>query len=241
MKTFALSLLVLLAGCKKAPADDAPVRVAAASDLAEVFPVLATRFEAGGGRHVEFTFGSSGLLARQLAEGAPFDVFASASPEFLDQAVTAGACDGATSMPLVHGRLAVWPPGLTLETLVQGDGKIAIANPGHAPYGRAAKQALERAGLWAGLEKRVVLADNVRQAVQYVDSGNARGALVAVANVVQRDAGAFTVIDASLHEPIEQRVVRCGRGARPDDAQRFLEFLKTPAAREVLLAAGFEP
>ncbi len=231
--------VVLLLGCRDKP--QAPLRVAAASDLIDAFTVLGQRFENETKVHVEFAFGSSGLLAKQLSEGAPFDVFAAASASAIAETVKAGACDGASARHFATGRLVLWPQRAPLATLSGLEGRIALANPEHAPYGRAAKEALQKAGLWAEIEPRVVYAENVRQALQFVDTGNTESGLVAWSNVVGRDGGAEAMrVDASLHAPLEQVVATCRRGTRAADGLRFIDFLQRPESRAELTKRGFE-
>lgn len=234
-------LLFLLVACRSAA--PAPLRVAAASDLTEAFTELGQRFEAETKTKVVFSFGSSGLLAKQIAEGAPFDVFAAASANFVDDVVKAGACDGASAQHYARGRLAAWSPAGALPNLdALADAtnrRIALANPEHAPYGRAAKEALQRAGLWKRLEPRIVYAENVRQALQLAQTGNVEVALVAYSNVIDRTEGVKLLIDESLYEPIEQSMVRCSRGGQPEAAKRFLEFLKTSESRAWMRRSGF--
>lgn len=228
-----LAALLLLAGCQKA---EAPLRVAAASDLSLVLGELARTYEARTGARAAVTFGSSGLLARQLAEGAPFDVFIAADEGFVDDAVRAGACDAATKQRYARGRLVLWSAGgLTLDTL-PASGRVALANPEHAPYGRAAKEALQARGLWAPLQPRLVFAENVRQALQFAQTGNADAAFVARALV---PPGEGALVDAALHAPLDQWLVRCHRGGSPR-APGFVAFLRQPDSLEALRRAGFE-
>lgn len=239
MRVLALLSLALLAGCKEKAST--PLRVAAAADLTDVFTTLAQRFETETGVKVDLVFGSSGLLSKQAAEGAPYDVFAPASRGAAEEAVKAGACDADTLEPLARGRIVLWPGGGSdLGAFAKTTGRVAIANPEHAPYGRAAKQALERAGVWQVVEPRVVFTENVRAALRYVDSGEAAYAFVAWSNVVGRKSGAQP-IDTALHDPLQQVTVRCKRGQRADDAKRFVEFLHRPESRETMQAGGLEP
>ncbi len=235
-----LLLLLLLSACRSAPA---PLRVAAASDLTEAFTELGARFEAGTKTKVVFSFGSSGLLAKQISEGAPFDVFAAANATFVEATVKAGACDGTTARRYARGRLAAWSltgPLTSLESIAdEGNKRIALANPEHAPYGRAAKEALEKAGLWKRIESRVVYSENVRQALQLAQTGNAEVALVAYSNVINRTDGVKLLIDEALYTPIEQSLVRCSRGGQPDAAKRFVEFLGTAESQALMQRSGF--
>lgn len=220
-----LFVCLLALSCSK-PAPPA-LRVAAASDLTDTFTELQPLF----GERVEFTFGASGLLSKQLQEGAPFDLFFSANAKFVDDAVKAGACDGSTVQPYARGRVALLGE---LDTAK----RIAIANPETAPYGLAAKQALEKQKKWVAVQPRVVFTENVRQALQLYDTGNVEAAFVAYANVNTRDGG-VQLIDDALHAPIEQTRVRCTRGKNPGAALRFLGFINTKAARDVLSRHGF--
>ena len=237
-----VSLFALLACCCRS-STPTPLRVAAASDLTEAFTELGERFEAETKTKVVFSFGSSGLLAKQISEGAPFDVFAAASATFIDATVKAGACDGATAQRYARGRLAAWSlagPLPTLESIAdEGNKRIALANPEHAPYGRAAKEALERAGLWKQVESRIVYSENVRQALQLAQTGNAEVALVAYSNVINRTDGVKVLLDENMYAPIEQSLVRCSRGAQPEAAKGFVEFLGTPEAKALMQRHGF--
>lgn len=241
------SLAATSAGCVRPAAPDRPVlRVAAASDLADVFAELAARFEARTGARVALTFGSSGNLALQLAEGAPWDLFASADASFAERAVASGRCASESRAPYARGRLAaVARPGLapptSLEALGANDfARIAVANPGHAPYGRAALEALDAAGILPRVRPRLVFADNVRQAMQLAESGNADGALVARA-LVPPGRGAL-VVPAAMHQPLRQVLVRCPRGGVTDDlARRFADLVTGPEGREALSRRGFDP
>jgi molybdate transport system substrate-binding protein len=230
-----LLALLLVAACQKAqPQAPAPVRVAAAADLTQAFEELAKKSPVP----VELTFGSSGLLAKQLREGAPFDVFAAANVSFVDEAIASGNCDAATKRSYARGRLAVWTKegGVPLEQLADERFKhIAIANPEHAPYGQAAKEALTSAGLWEKVEPRIVNADNVRAALQLAESGNAEAAIVAASLV----AGKGTLVDESKHKPLIQALVVCTRGKNAAGGKTFADLVSSDAGREVLERYGF--
>ena len=241
MRRLSLVVLVALVGCK--PTAPEPLKVAAASDLTEAFTELGAQFERDTGTKVVFSFGSSGLLAKQLAEGAPFDLFAAANRKFADEAAKTGACDASTVRPYARGKLAAWSrsePLPALEALGEARFKrIALANPEHAPYGKAAKEALMKAGLWEKVEPRAVYAENVRQALQLARTGNAEVAFVAYANVITLTEGTTLLVDEALYAPLEQALVRCSRGKQPAAAAKFVEYLETPAARRVIEGYGF--
>jgi molybdate transport system substrate-binding protein len=224
----------------------APVRVAAAADLTLAFEELGRAFERETGQTVTFSFGSTGLLARQLREGAPFDVFAAANASFVDDVVAAGACDGATKAPYARGRIVVWtrrgavaPPRAFSDLADARFRRIAIANPEHAPYGRAARQALERAGIFDAVEPRLVLGENVRQAFQFAETGNVDAAIVARALVVNDSEGPSLLVDESLHQPIDQALVVCNRGDSRAGGEELARFVSSEPGRAVMRRYGF--
>src|SRR5215207_5354167 len=205
----------LLAGCK-APAPPTPqVRVAAASDLTLAFEELGKLFEQRTGQKVSFSFAASGALAKQLSQGAPFDLFAAANPTFVDSAVKAGACDGSSKALYARGHVVARSKrgGAKLTALSElasaAIQHIAIANPDHAPYGKAAREALLAAGVWSAVERKIVHAENVRQALQFAETGNADVAIVALSLVAHDRSGQMLAIDPALHGPIEQTLVVC--------------------------------
>jgi molybdate transport system substrate-binding protein len=240
---------VALPGCKRGPsAAVAPLRVAAAADLSEAFGEVGEAFEKQTGRKVSFTFGASGLLAKQIAEGAPYDLFAAANLSFVDDAIQAGACDAATKAIYAEGRLALWTkadagaPVASLSELTHADVvHVSIANPDHAPYGKAAKQALERSGLWGALEKKLVYGENVQQAFQFAQSGNADAAIIAQ-SLATVSGGHASPIDPSLHDPLRQGIVVChgGPGSRNAlDAQKLEALVLSNDGRAILRRYGF--
>lgn len=249
-----LALLVTLAsltpGCSAAadPSAPAPIRVAAAADLTRALDELGRRFEAETGHALTFTFGSTGLLAHQLREGAPFDLFFAASRPFADAVVGAGACDPSTVAPYALGRLALWsrarpdrtPPSSLAELAdPQRFRRIAIANPEHAPYGVAAREALTHAGLLEAVSSRLVLGDNVRQALQFAETGNADAAIVALALVIDDRTHPWTLIDEATHGPIEQTLVVCHRGQNRAGALAFARYVTSATGRALLDRYGF--
>lgn len=241
-----------VASCRQAPAPVAApgfsgssLHVAAASDLALAFAEIGRRFDGLHGTHTTFVFGSTGLLARQIQQGAPFDVFAAADVAILDQVLRAGRCDGKTRALYARGRLAVWSrkgpraPESLADLADPRFAHIALANPEHAPYGRAAKQALERAGVLQAVAARLVPGENVRQALQYAQSGNADAALVALSLVKHDMAGHWFVVDEMMHQPLQQALAVCASDHSTAGARAFAEFVTSPSGRAVLADFGF--
>ena len=248
-----LALLVVLVASLggAAGARAAGPNVAAASDLQFALPEIAALFHARTGRNVQLVFGSSGNLRRQIAEGAPIELFLSADEGFVAALQQDGRTQGEAPLYAI-GRLALFiPAGSPLEadgTLADlraalADGrlrKLAIANPEHAPYGRAAREALLRTGAWEGAAPHLVLGENVSQAAQFAASGGAQAAIVAYSLVLDSalaGRGRHALLRASLHEPLRQRMTLVkGAGA---DARAFFEFLQQPAARAIFRRHGF--
>ena len=214
--------------------------VAAASDLIVIQGPLSETWKSQSDLPLRFTFGASGLLARQIASGAPYDVFLSADEARVKELVDSGALVRETVVHYAQGRLGLWGKGGRVGSLADlitpAILHIAIANPTHAPYGAAARQALERAGLWAKLSGKIVYGETVRQAFEFAQSGNAEAAIVAWSLVSDRGG---ILLPANLHSPIRQTggVVKSSQHA--DAARRFLLFLISSEGRRILQAHGF--
>lgn len=224
-----------------------PLRVAAAADLAAAFTEVGRTFEAASGKNVAFSFGSTGLLAKQIRNGAPFDVFAAANVSYADDVVRAEACYGDTKRLYARGRLVLWSKDkallpTSLEQLREPRfAKIAIANPEHAPYGLAAQQAMTRSGVWPFVQPRTVYGENVQQAMMFAQSGNADVALVAL-SLALTSGGSYLLIDPELHAPLDQAIVVCkggSAGGKPNEARAFLEFVSSEAGRAIMRKYGF--
>ena len=241
-----MRLLVIAAiaalGCS-AKSSGKTVRVAAAADLARGFEELGKAFQARTGIEPIFTFGSSGMLAKQIEQGAPFYLFASASKQYADIPIVAGRCDKSSETLYARGRLAVWSPAGVQGPTSFADladprfTHISIANPDHAPYGKAAQQAFEKAGIYDKIKDRLVLADNVQAAFEYAKLKNADVAVIALSLVV--DKGSFLAVDPSLHDPLEQELVVCGTGEESDRARQLAAFIASPDGREIMMRYGF--
>lgn len=202
-------------------ATPAELLVACASDLAPAQTELAAAFRQSTGHSIRFVTGSSGMLARQVANGAPFDVFLSANRSYVDDLLKQSAIVPDSLKLYGKGRIAIWPQ-TTIEALRRPEVKhIAIPNPKHAPYGIAARQALEKSGLWKALERKIVYGENVRQAMQYAESGNADAVLTSW-TLLQ---GRGTLLPESLHDPITQAGGIVAASTQRTLAARFLAFL----------------
>jgi molybdate transport system substrate-binding protein len=224
-----------------------PVRVAAAADLAVAFKEIGSAFEQSSGKKVEMTFGSTGLLAKQIVEGAPFDVFAAANVSYVDDVVRAGACNEESRSLYAKGRIVMWSKDraaipATLDGLRDPKyAKIAIANPDHAPYGRAAQQAMTTAGVWSAVEPRAVYGENVQQTLMFAQSGNAEVAIVALSLAVA-GGGSYVLVDDGLHAPLDQAMVVCkggSRGGKPNEARAFIDYVASEPGRAIMRRYGF--
>jgi molybdate transport system substrate-binding protein len=230
-----------------AAAEPATITVAAASDLTFAFAEVGKAFEAKTGNKVTFSFGSTGQLARQLGEGAPFDVFAAANVAFVDEAVAEGACDGASKALYARGKIVIWgkaggPVTATTQLADLKDKKfvkIAIAQPEHAPYGKAAKQALEGAGLWKAVEAKIVYGENIKQTMQFAQTGNAEAAIVALSLAIVDKEGVYAPIDPAAHGPLDQALVVCSHGKNTGGGKAFTAFVGSDEGKAIMAKFGF--
>ncbi|WP_128513647.1 MULTISPECIES: molybdate ABC transporter substrate-binding protein [Tabrizicola] len=230
--------------------DDAPV-VAAAADLQFAVEEIAAAFEAETGMRVRLSMGSTGNFARQIREGAPFQIFMAADEQFIFDLHRDGFAPNEGDLYAI-GRIVVKvPPGSTLvadgtlgslrQALAEGRiTRFAIANPDHAPYGRRAREALQHAGLWEDIQPFLVLGENVSQAAQFALSGNAEGGIIALSLALApqlRDLGTSDLIPEDFHEPLRQRMVLLNDAG--EVAQAFYAYMNAPAAREIMERYGF--
>lgn len=259
------------AGTPKALAQGLPaplmqqIRVSAASDLKFALADVLNQFQRDTGLSVAATYGSSGQFARQIAQGLPTDLFMSADEALVAQLAGRGLTQGPGAVYAV-GRLALivprastlvtggdWPTVLSALRHAVGDAKqpaqhtasiekFAIANPEHAPYGRAAKEALNGMALWTSVEPRLVLGENIAQATQFVATGAAQAGLTALSLAIAPEVAAntrYAAVPAHLHAPLRQRMVLL-KTARPQ-ARELFDYLQTPAVRQLLQSKGFTP
>jgi molybdate transport system substrate-binding protein len=247
-KITALAIFLAL----ESPGNAQTLRVAAASDLQFAMKELAGRYEERTGTKVEVTYGSSGNFRAQIENGAPFDLFFSADALYPNQLVSAGAADGETLSIYAHGHLVLWAPaGANLHVAEKGfevlkDArieKIAIANPEHAPYGRAAVAALQKAGLYDEVKSKLVYGENISQAAQFAQSGSAQIGLIArsLTFAESMKGGEQWEIPAEFYPPLEQAAVVVHSSTNKAAAKAFLEFVKGEEGRKILLKYGLTP
>jgi molybdate transport system substrate-binding protein len=228
----------------KGSGGEAPLRVAAAADLSVAFKEVGDAFEKKTGHKVVFTFGATGTLAKQIAEGAPYDLFAAANVAFLKTPIEAGACDPATQALYARGHIVVWtkedvPAPKSLKELTDPRyDHIAIANPAHAPYGKAAVEALKSAGIYEEVQPKLVFGSNVQQTLQLAQTGNAAAAIVAL-SLAKVTQGNTLAIDESQHKPIDQALIVCKHGEAMTAAKQFAAFVKSDTAQRIMKKYGF--
>jgi molybdate transport system substrate-binding protein len=225
------------------------VRVAVAANFAGSARKLAEQFESTSGHRLMLSVGSTGKFYAQIKNGAPFDAFLAAddaTPQRLEQERLAVA---GTRFTYAVGKLALWSPH---AGMVDGAGavlgkstfkRIAIANPKLAPYGAAARDTMEKLGVWSALQDRLVLGENIAQTLQFVSSGNAELGFVALAQVQQggkAPAGSYWLVPQNLYSLIRQDAALLARAAQSAAARRFLEFLRSPPARDLIRADGYD-
>lgn len=244
-----LLILLLLAGCgRPAPSPSpAPLTVAAASDLQFAFQELGRLFEQQTGQPVVFTFGSTGNLARQIEHGAPVDLFAAANIAFVEDLVQKGRVEPQSIQRYARGRVtlavnrASGASAVTLADLLDPRIKqVAIANPDHAPYGLAAKEALISAGIWEQIQPKLVYGENVRQALQFVQTGNAEAGIIAL-SVADVPEITHMLIDEALHRPLIQALGVVTGSAQAEGARAFARLLLTPEGLRIMNRYGFSP
>jgi molybdate transport system substrate-binding protein len=251
-RCLAVALVVPLAALPARGATPAAqaVTVAAAADLQSVLPDVVERFERETGRKVALTFGSSGNFFSQIQNGAPFDLFFSADIDYPRRLEAAGLAESGSLYEYATGRIVVWSrkdSGIELRRGLQvlADSRVrrvAIANPEHAPYGRAAVAALQHENLYDRVRSKLVLGENISQAAQFVQSGNSEAGIIALSLALApalRTSGDYFEIPASFYPAIEQAAVMLRASRNKDAARQFVAFLRRPEIVRLLQDFGF--
>jgi len=247
--------IALLFGLSRSFAQEKPpsteLTIAAAADLSSVLKEVGDSFEKKTGVHIRLSFGASGALTQQIHNGGPFDVFFSADMDYPRQLIAASEADATSLYQYAVGKLVLWvPAGSPLDVEHKGIDslldpsvqKISMANPQHAPYGRAAETALKHAGIYEKVSQHLVIGENVSQAAQFVESGNAQAGFVALAHALapaMQGKGRFWTVPADYYPPLAQGVVVVSSSKHKKEAGDFLDFIRTKEVLELFKKYGF--
>jgi molybdate transport system substrate-binding protein len=240
---------VLLANCAENPAYEVVqpnvLVVSAASDLTPAFQEIGRLFEQQDGTKVTFNFGSTGQLTQQIEQGAPVDLFAAANVSFVEGLEKKNLIIPDTKALYAQGRITLWTRDDNalklerIEDLARPEfKKVAIANPEHAPYGLAAREALQTAGVWDAVAPKLVYGENVSQTLQYAESGNVDAAVVALSLSTQ-SKGRWVLIPAELHKPLNQALAVVKATKHEQEARRFAAIVNSAEGRGVMRRYGF--
>jgi molybdate transport system substrate-binding protein len=261
---FFATLLAAMVGAASvaATAQDQPLRIAAAADLQPVLPPILEAFKKSTGIQAEATYQASAALTTQIQNGAPFDLFLSADLSYPKRLIDAGVADtagilnvkssgSATPLTYARGTLVLWTrkdshwPTPTLDTLrAPALSRLAIANPERAPYGRAAMAAITSLKLMDTLKGKLITAENISQAAQFAESGNADAGLISLTSAKTQhlaSIGSYFVIPADLYPPIEQGAVIVTHSTQHENARKFLDFLLSQPIQKQLAQSGLRP
>jgi len=246
-----LLLLTVIAVSTLAAGAQSKLRIAAAADLEPVLPDVLARFTTGSNVHVDVTYQSSATLATQILNGAPFDVFLAADLGFPQKIIDAGLAEGPKPVVYARGTLVLWARrdgrfhslsmGLLQDPALKS---VAIANPEHAPYGRAAQAALEHLGLFPALKPKLVIAENIAQAAQYVESGNAELGLISLTSALTprlSASGQYVLVPRDAYPAILQGAVIVKQPSGTPLAHQFLDFFMSAPVQHQLEAGGLAP
>jgi molybdate transport system substrate-binding protein len=225
------------------PALAATVPVAVAANFTAVAEELAEGFKAKTGNELQLSFGSSGQLYTQISQGAPFEIFLSADTVRTDKAVAEGLGVGGSNFTYAVGKIVLYSTSRDVsdgEAVLKGGDfdNLSIADPKAAPYGAAAMEALGKLDLTEAVTPKIVTAQNISQALQFVESGNAELGFVALSQVIDSDKSKW-IVPAELYTPIEQGAVLLKTGENDDAAKAFLDYLKSDEAVAVIEKAGY--
>lgn len=219
--------------------------IAAASNLTDALAEIGPRFTSKTGIRVVFSFGATADLAKQIENGAPFDLFAAADSEHVEQLERKGLLTTGSNRIYARGRLVMWLPrgsslkvGRIEDITAKPFERIAIAKPDVAPYGAAAVESLRTLGIWNEIEAKVVYAQNVSQAKQYVATGNAEVAFIPLA-LVKPGEGSYLELNEDLHRPIDQALAIIKDSTKQDAARQFVDFLLSEEGQQLLTKMGY--
>ena len=240
--------LVFLTTCRSSTSvKDLPVTltVSAASDLTPAFEELGKLFTNDTGIKVTFNFGSTGQLTQQIEQGAPVDLLAAANVSFVEELERQNLILPDTKALYAQGRITLWTRSDSslkldrIEDLAKPEvRRIAIANPEHAPYGDAARQALQSAGIWDRVSSRLVFGENISQTLQFAETGNVDAAIVALSLSVT-SKGRWILIPDQLHKPLNQALAVIRSTRHETEARRFASFVNSTRGRQVMRKYGF--
>jgi molybdate transport system substrate-binding protein len=243
----AATLFLLLVGGLGAAQE---ITVAAAADLQFAMPDVAAHFQQETGKSVKLIYGSSGNFAQQLQNGAPFDMFFSANLDYPKQLQAAGLTEPETFYQYATGKIVLWVPNDSKLDLSAGlrvlldpsIKKIAIANPEHAPYGKAAVAAMQKNNIYDQVKDRLVLGENISQAASFVASGSADVGIVALSLALSpnmKDKGRYVEVPASDYPAIQQACVIMTSSKNKDIARQFLKFIQSSPMKALFQKYGF--
>jgi molybdate transport system substrate-binding protein len=221
------------------------LNVAAAANLTGVFEEVGAAFRKQTGTEVVLSYGSTAQLTQQIDNGAPFDVFAAADTEHIDQLIKNGRLLADSRATYARGQLALWIPKgdksaiREMKDLTRPEIRfVSVAQPALAPYGKAAVEAMQAAGIWDALQPKIVYANDIRMARQYAITGNADAAFTAY-SLVLKERGSVVRIDPKLHTPIDQALGIVTSSRKPQPARQFTAFLRGSEGRHILSQSGY--
>jgi molybdate transport system substrate-binding protein len=250
LKTVYISLILgaaLLTSCasRNDVMPTATLTVSAAADLTPAFEELGKLFERETGIKASFNFGSTGQLTQQIENGAPVDLFAAANMSFIEELEKKNLILPDTKALYAQGRITIWTRSDSplrierVEDLARADvRRIAIANPEHAPYGAAAREALQQGGVWQAVQPKLVFGENIMQTLQYAETGNVDAAIVAL-SISVGSAGRWTLVPQEAHQPLNQALAVIRGTRREAEARRFAAFINSQSGRAVMRKYGF--
>jgi len=242
-----LCALLLFSVCVSAQ----EITVAAAADLSAALPEIVANYTKQSGQTVKLSFGSSGNLTTQIQNGAPFDLFFSADEGYPAQLIEKGLADKDSLYRYAVGRLILWVPNdvpldvqkLGIRALLDpAVKKISIANPLHAPYGRAAEAVLKHFGVYDQISAKLVLGENISQAAQFVESGNAQAGILALSHALSpgmKDKGHYWTVPLDAYPMLNQAAVVLSKSKQQAAARKFLDFVRGPEGTSLLKSYGF--